>query len=363
MRTVCLGEKNKMSDAKVSIIMPVYGVEDYVVKAIESILAQTYTNWEFFCVDDGSPDKSGEICDDYAKRDERIKVIHKENGGAPSARNAAIDKACGKYMYFMDSDDWTEPDMLADMVAAAEKNSAELVVAGYYIDTYYSDTEKFVQEQYVPSVTFKDQSDFRKNAHLLFDKNLLYTPWNKLYLSDYIKDNKLYFPETFWDDFPFNLSVVRDVQKVCVLENKYYHFIRKRAESETAKYRADMYEKREEEHAWMLELYKHWGVSSGDVDEFLARRYIERIVGCVENVTNKNCTLNKDEKKSQIKNMILTDTAQNAVKTARPNSLYMKIILMPIKLKSIGMMYFISSVISHVKSGNTKLFAKLKANR
>ena len=84
-----------MSDIKVSIIMPVYKVEEYVGKAIESIQAQTLTEWEFIIVDDGTPDKSGEICDAYAEKDNRIKVIHKENGGAPSARNVAIDIAKG----------------------------------------------------------------------------------------------------------------------------------------------------------------------------------------------------------------------------------------------------------------------------
>ena len=94
-----------MSDIKISIIMPVYKVEEYVGKAIESILAQTFTEFEFLIVDDGTPDRSGEICDQYAKKDQRIQVIHKENGGAPSARNTAIDIAQGKYVYFLDSDD------------------------------------------------------------------------------------------------------------------------------------------------------------------------------------------------------------------------------------------------------------------
>ena len=95
--------------------MPVYKVEEYVGKAIESILAQTFTEFEFLIVDDGTPDRSGEICDRYAKKDHRIRVIHKENGGAPSARNTAIDIAQGKYVYFLDSDDWAEPQMLADI--------------------------------------------------------------------------------------------------------------------------------------------------------------------------------------------------------------------------------------------------------
>ncbi|MBO4732891.1 MAG: glycosyltransferase family 2 protein [Clostridia bacterium] len=343
--------------------MPVYGVENYVGKAIESIKAQTCTNWEFFCVDDGSLDKSGEICDSYAKDDPRIIVIHKENGGAPSARNVAIDKATGKYLYFMDADDWAESTMLEDMVALAEKNDSQLVVAGYYIDTYYSEEEKYVQEQVAANAVYHIREDFRANAHKLFDKNLLYTPWNKLYRADYIKENKLYFPQTFWDDFPFNLSVIRDVERVTVTSNKYYHFIRKRSESETAKYRSDMYEKREEEHGWMTELYEYWGQDSEEIREFLARRYIERVIGCVENVANRNCTLKGKEKKAEIKKMISSDTAQSAVRTAKPNSKYMKLMLLPVKWNSASLTYLEGKIISRVKSGNTKLFAKLKAQR
>lgn len=351
------------NEIKVSIIMPVYKVEEYVGKAIESIQAQTLENWEFLIVDDGTPDKSGEICDAYAEKDSRITVIHKENGGAPSARNTAIKQAKGKYMYFMDSDDWTEPTMLEDMVTLAEKHQLQLVVAGFYIDTYYSDTEKFVQEQFVEDRIFASQQEFRENAHRLFDKNLLYTPWNKLFLSSYIIDNGLLFPETFWDDFPFNLSVVRNVERVGVTSKKYYHFIRKRSESETARYRSDMYEKREEEHGWMIDLYNHWKVSSPEISEFLARRYVERIIGCIENVTNKNCTLPGKDKRAVISRMIHSDRTVKNVKIAKPESTYMKLMLLPVKWKSTGLTYLEGRLISFVKSRNTKVFAKLKANR
>ena len=352
-----------MNEPLVSVIMPVYGVENYVGRAIESILNQTYKNFEFFCVDDGTPDRSGEICDEYAEKDSRIKVIHKENGGAPSARNAAIDKASGKYFYFMDSDDWAEETMLFDMVDIAEKNSSQLVVSGYYIDTYYTDTEKFTQEQSWVSKDFSSQREFRENAHLLFDRNLLYTPWNKLFSGDYIRNNKLYFPNTFWDDFPFNLSVIRDVKRVAVTDKKYYHFIRQRSESETAKYRSDMYEKREEENGWLCDLYSYWGIETPDTREFLARRYVERLIGCVENVTNKNCGLKAGEKRKEIKRMISTDTARTYLRQAKPKSSYMKLMLIPVKMNSASLTYLEGSVISRVKRSNTKLFAKLKAGR
>ena len=348
---------------KVSIIVPVYGVEDYVGGAIESIQAQTYENWELFLVDDGSPDKSGEVCEAYAAEDDRITVLHKENGGAPSARNMAIDQASGDYFFFMDADDWTETGMLADMVKLAEKNSAQLVVAGFYIDTYYSDTEKFVQEQKVPAVAYRDQQEFREHAHELFDQNLLYTPWNKLFRADYILDNQLYFPQTFWDDFPFNLSVVRDVEKVVVTDKMYYHFLRKREESETAKYRPDMYDKREEEDQWLKDLYTYWGTLTPEVQEFLDRRYIERLIGCIENVTNPSCDLSHRKKMRAIRKMIRTERAQAAVHGAEPRSGYMKVMLIPIKQKNHRLMYLESKVISSVKSSNTKLFAQLKAGR
>lgn len=96
---------------EISIIVPVYKVEPYLRKCLDSILAQTFTNFEVILVDDGSPDNSGKICDEYAIKDSRVRVIHKENGGLSSARNAGIDIAQGKYLGFVDSDDYIAEDM------------------------------------------------------------------------------------------------------------------------------------------------------------------------------------------------------------------------------------------------------------
>ncbi len=353
-----------MTDSvKISVIMPVYKVEKFVGKCMDSLLAQTMQDWELWAVDDGSPDASGRICDEYAAKDSRIHVIHKENGGAPSARNAAIEVAKGEYFYFMDSDDWAEPTMLEDMYRIARETEAQLVVAGYYIDTYYSDTEFYTQEQCLPTKYFTSQKDFRENAYGMFDKNLLYTPWNKLYEAKYILDKGIRFKNTFWDDFPFNLDVVRDIERVVLTEEKYYHFMRARAESETAKYRSDMYDKREEEHGWMLELYDYWQVNNHASVEMVQRRYIERVVGCIENLTNSACNLSKKEKKGKIKQMICSPRARKALKFAKPQSSTMWWMLAPLKMKWAGLAYVEGLIISRVKRRNVKLFASLKANR
>ena len=348
---------------KVSVIMPVYKVEEYVGKAIESIQAQTLKEWEFLIVDDGTPDRSGEICDEYAAKDDRIHVIHKENGGAPSARNMAIEMAKGEYFYFLDSDDWAEPEMLEDMYNLAKRDNAQLVVAGFYIDTYIGDGNYMTDDYVVQDAVYPNKEEFRKNAYKLFDKNLLYTPWNKLYEAKYIMENNLRFPTTFWDDFPFNVSIVRNVERVTVTSRQYYHFLRARTESETAAYRPGMYEKREEEHGWMVNLYKEWHVWDEASKEMIARRYIERFIGCVENVTNPKCEMTEKEKRREIKKMLANPRVTEMARHARPRSSYMKIMLLPVKWKSTLLTYLEAKIITYVKTKNTKLFTKLKVGR
>ena len=329
-----------MRDIKISVIMPVYRVEEYVGKAIESILGQTFMDFEFLIVDDGTPDRSGEICDEYAKRDSRIQVIHKENGGAPSARNTAIDLAQGKYVYFLDSDDWAEKTMLQDMYDMAEKYQAQLVVCGFYIDTYYGNRH-LSEKIYVDDRVFTNAQSFREEAYR----------------------NGLYFPQTLWDDFPFNISYIRNVKSVVVSTKAYYHFIRARAESETAAYCANMYEKREEEHGWLLDLYKEWNIDSMPAKEMIARRYIERMIGCVANVTSSKCTLSGREQRKQIRKMLHNPRVDEALEIAKPRSKYMKIMLIPVRWKNTYLTWLESAVITLVKEHNTKLFAKLKAGR
>ncbi len=119
----------------ISVIVPIYNAEQYLEKCIDSIINQSYTNLEIILVNDGSTDNSGAICDEYAKRDSRIIVIHKENGGLSSARNAGLDIARGEYISFVDSDDWIEHDMLETLYNACVSNDAEVSCGGRY-DVY-----------------------------------------------------------------------------------------------------------------------------------------------------------------------------------------------------------------------------------
>lgn len=117
----------------ISIIVPVFNAEKYIYRCIDSLLSQTFTDFEIILIDDGSTDNSGNICDEYATKDKRIKVIHKENGGVASARQAGTDVACGEYIIHADPDDWVEPSMLEELLGKAEKTGADVTICDYYI--------------------------------------------------------------------------------------------------------------------------------------------------------------------------------------------------------------------------------------
>jgi len=129
----------------ISIIVPVYNAELTLVRCVDSILNQTLTDFELLLVDDGSRDDSGRICDEYVKKDKRIRVFHKENGGVSSARNLGLSKAVGKWIAFADSDDWCDPLMYETLLSAAETNGFDIQFCGFWIVSngkYYSCTPK-----------------------------------------------------------------------------------------------------------------------------------------------------------------------------------------------------------------------------
>ncbi|HFI0166169.1 TPA: glycosyltransferase family 2 protein [Streptococcus suis] len=148
-----------MNKPLISIIVPVYNVETYLDQCIHSVLNQTYSNWELLLINDGSTDSSGTICDDYAKGDERIRVIHKNNGGLSDARNAGIDNCTGEYITFLDSDDGIREDFLETCLTTAIQHDVDIVIGHFFIwdenqQTFYyfveqsqKDTIEFISAQ------------------------------------------------------------------------------------------------------------------------------------------------------------------------------------------------------------------------
>ena len=176
-------------DNKISIIIPVYNVENYIQQSVDSVLSQTYKNLEIILVDDGSKDNSGKICDKYKNIDTRIKVIHKKNGGLSSARNAGIEIATGKYIMFLDSDDFLENNACELLYNTIETMDTEYVMGNYIYTTYEGkkwDSPMFdVQEDFEVAITDYKKAFFVMNSVV----------WNKIFKTEFIKRNNLKFVE------------------------------------------------------------------------------------------------------------------------------------------------------------------------
>lgn len=164
----------------ISIIIPVYKVEGYLRKCLDSVLAQTYRALEILLVDDGSPDNCGAICDEYAARDDRVRVIHKPNGGLSDARNAGLEAAAGQWIGFVDSDDYIAPDMFEKLYLAASRTGAGIAVCGYRV---VSDAGPAAPPRGVEKELVLERDEAIRL--LLEDKRLQNYVWNKLYRAEY----------------------------------------------------------------------------------------------------------------------------------------------------------------------------------
>lgn len=183
---------------KISIIIPVYNVEKFLKQSVESAINQTYKNLEIILVDDGAKDSSGKMCDEYKKKDERIKVVHKENGGLSTARNAGLDVATGKYIMFLDADDFFEPNSCEVLYNEIEKLEADYVIGNYIHVTY--DGIKWENPLFNNDSFKLSLQDFAKSFFVMNS-----VVWNKIFRRDFIeKYNLRFIPKAIAEDAIFS---------------------------------------------------------------------------------------------------------------------------------------------------------------
>ncbi|WP_035052423.1 glycosyltransferase family 2 protein [Carnobacterium pleistocenium] len=224
----------------VSIIMPIYNVAETLRKSVQSLLDQTYQDFELILVNDGSTDYSGSICDEFQKEDNRILVIHQENTGSGFARNAGLDQATGEYIYFSDPDDYVEHTLLEENLVIALENQANMVVFGYYIEEI-SSRGKIKESRRLPILSvLTTKEDFRKSfrAFQTLDSNVL---WNKLYKHRYLLENNCRFTDQrVGQDALFNHLVYRDLECVYFNQTPYYYYVQ-RVGSAINRYHSDRF--------------------------------------------------------------------------------------------------------------------------
>lgn len=216
----------------ISVIVPVYNVEDLLPRCIESIMAQTKKNLEIILVDDGATDKSGAICDEYGKKDERIRVIHKPNGGLTSAWKAGAEAAAGRYLGFVDSDDWIEADMYKRMWESACKYNSDIVVCGLVFD--YEDTSiqkrneiSEFRKEYYSRKELEELFPVLINDGRFFGRKLQPARVTKLYRKELVDENMSLCKEevSVGEDMQLTLPVFMDAKSMSVVKDFYpYHY-------------------------------------------------------------------------------------------------------------------------------------------
>lgn len=205
----------------VTVVVPVYQVEKYIEKCIQSLLKQTYSKIEIIIVDDGSSDSSGSICDNIARRDSRVIVIHKANEGVAVARNVGISKAKGKYICFVDSDDYVKADYIEKFVCSMERDKVELVVCGHIRKENNLERE---HAHFPQGILEKHNADFYK--YLTVDIEACY-PWNKLFLTEIIKTNHIMFSAGIHpgEDLLFCIHYLNYVHRVSFIKEYLYVYV------------------------------------------------------------------------------------------------------------------------------------------
>ena len=219
----------------ISIIVPVYNTEKYLSACIDSILKQSFKNFELILVNDGSTDNSKIICDEYAKTDSRIRVVNTENQGVSAARNTGITCSRGEYICFVDSDDTLDKDYLC-ILSSQIIQSNDLVLCGYYVEK-----DSTVENEIIFSNNKYDVID-KNQIFFIVEKYLFSAPWCKIFKSSIIKGNNIKFCEdmSLGEDLVFNFDYLNYVNKIFIINKCLYHYSTDNASSLLRQYRKDL---------------------------------------------------------------------------------------------------------------------------
>lgn len=271
----------------ISVIVPVYNVESYLRECVESVLGQSYPHFELLLVDDGSTDRSGEICDEYAAKDERVKVIHQKNGGASAARNTGLDAATGEYLFFLDSDDRILPQTFEKMTATLEESAADFVFCEAVAVDETTGEESLTNYGYRRDYGVGDPRAFfeEMTAHREFHVAV----WMLLYRRSFLTGKKLRFIEGMMsEDLLFAFQVYCLAGKAAHVR-EYLYVRRYRAGSVTTSQKK-AYAFRSAKRA-----YEETVAFSEQVPEVKADRYLARIAGMTLGTYR---ALGRDDKKN-----------------------------------------------------------------
>lgn len=287
----------------VSIIIPIYNAAVALPRCLNSLLQQTYRNLEIILVNDGSTDQSEIICNQFSERDNRIKVIKQKNAGPSTARNKGIDAATGKYLQFVDADDFLESDMTETMVSNIKE--AELVICGYHA---HSTENHLKQNKVIPPLTgMYRQKDFLKHFSELYQAIIIPSIWNKLYDREIVMTNQICFKEDIrmGEDLLFNLDYLKRCHTICLIPDLLYHYVMGENTSLSRAYNKNYIQTQErlyqETKAFLIDQASDTPANMN----LLSSIYAMSVINGLNNLFHPNSELTEHEQKQRISQIIM----------------------------------------------------------
>ncbi len=335
-----------MAEPMVSIIMPVYNVEKYINQSISSVLNQTYKNFELILVDDKSPDNSPVICDKFSEKDNRIKVIHKEeNQGVGFARNTGLEIANGNYILFVDPDDYLDPSLL-EKVTSELKPKTEIFVFG--VNRFYEDKNgKTVKTEKLspPKTSTTETKDVAPVFISLNEAKIFPFVWNKVYKKSFLDSIKVKFEKTnITEDFLFNIKVFSNAQYVEMIPDTLYNYRKPKHETLASAYNPDFFNlcKRK----YMLEKNFLATLNADTVEncQLIYAAYIRHIVSVFLKNKLEKANLSKKEQLQQITLVLNDETTIDVLNKYIPSGFIMKLMVGLFKSKNAILCYIFTYI-------------------
>lgn len=343
-----------MEKTFISFIVPIYRIpDDFLKKCIDSIINQDFKKIEVILVDDESPDKCGEICDEYASKDKRIKVIHQKNQGVSVARNVGIDIAVGEWIAFVDADDWIEPNYVEKFYEMSLKTKSEIIICDCYVN--YSSRQvknKFFRDNCIEAnMKEKDRFILQYLCNKIYNDDLgtadVGAPWGKIYKREFLNKNKLRFDPKLirMEDNVFNLFAFEKAESIYYEEGYLYHY-RKSDFSGFRRFTPNIvnyYELVFKELEDFIDKYKK-------SNEFSIAKDIKIVksiyVYCKMYYLHKDNTLSKKEINSEYKALLNKDLYRNAIKNVKYKYLSSveKIFVVCVKLKMLSIIRILMKI-------------------
>ena len=333
-----------MEKEKVSVILPVYNSQKYIAKTIDSILNQNYNNYELIIIDDGSTDGSLDICSKYLEKNNNIKILEQKNSGVSRARNKGIEKATGKYIMFIDSDDCYEPDCIKTMVNYMKNKKVDLVSCSY--SNFDLSNNKFLlQDTFVMN---KFTEYFEK-----LQKNYLFNQiWNKIYKLDIIKSNKIIFDEniSIAEDLKFNIEYLKKCDSFCYIKDILYNY-RITTSGLGFKYRTDSNDIKIK----LLKLLEDEYSKENAEKKYIFFIYLKQYIAYFSNIVDNRNKLLKKEKKLLIKNIMESKEYKEKINEIKKyNNLKLKILVVILNCSNVDIIFIVSKLANYYDKKNKK---------